>query len=150
MENHRGPIFYYLVAIAIGFFPWSVLFGPSLAAHEAAVGRQAIRGGRATCWSCSWLAVWVGFFSLAGTKLPSYVVPAYPALALLTGAFVDRWLREPALVSRVWTRLIWGTVALAGVGMLVALPIVAHLYLARRLGRWRWSALIPLAAAVVG
>ncbi|MEX0978013.1 MAG: glycosyltransferase family 39 protein, partial [Pirellulales bacterium] len=31
MDNHRGPIYYYLIAIAVGLFPWSVLAGPSLA-----------------------------------------------------------------------------------------------------------------------
>ena len=31
-----------------------------------------------------WLGVWVGGFSAAATKLPNYVLPAYPAAALLT------------------------------------------------------------------
>ena len=52
----------------------------------AASWRPTIRGA-GTLLVLSWIAVWVGFFSLAGTKLPSYVVPAYPALALVTGSF---------------------------------------------------------------
>lgn len=148
MDNHRGPIFYYLVAIAAGFFPWSVLLGPSLSHMRGRLGADdPWRPGYVLVGS--WFAVWVGFFSLAGTKLPSYVVPAYPALALFTGTFVDRWLRDPSTVSRTWNRLIWGTVALAGVGMLVAFPIVAHLYLQ---DDWMLGAvgLIPLAAAAIG
>ncbi len=148
MENHRGPIFYYLVAIAAGFFPWSVLFSPSF----AALRRHLMPGDP---WRASyllvgsWFAVWVGFFSLAGTKLPSYVLPAYPALALFTAGFVEDWLRDPRVVSRIWNRMIWGTVALAGLGMLVAFPIVAHLYLGND---WplTFVALIPLAAAPLG
>ena len=35
--------------------------------------------------------VYVGAFSLAGTKLPSYVTPTYPALALMVGHFVANW-----------------------------------------------------------
>ena len=148
MENHRGPIFYYLVAIAAGFFPWSVLFSPSF----AALWRHLTQGDP---WRASyllvgcWFAVWVGFFSLAGTKLPSYVLPAYPALALFTAGFVEDWLCDPRVVSRVWNRMIWGTVALAGIGMLVAFPIVAHLYLGND---WllTFVALIPLAAAPLG
>jgi 4-amino-4-deoxy-L-arabinose transferase-like glycosyltransferase len=148
MENHRGPIFYYLVAVAIGFFPWSVFFTPGFVAMRKALSaRNGWRPGYVMVGS--WLAVWIGFFSLAGTKLPSYVAPAYPAVALFMGAFVDRWLREPAALSRAASRLAWGTVALAGVGMLIALPIVAHLFLN---DDWMLGlvGLVPLAAAVAG
>jgi 4-amino-4-deoxy-L-arabinose transferase-like glycosyltransferase len=148
MENHRGPIIYYLIAIAIGFFPWSVFFAPGFVnMRKDLTAASPWRAGYVMVGS--WLAVWVGFFSIAGTKLPSYVAPAYPALALFMGAFVDRWLREPAVLTKAASRLAWGTVALAGVGMLVALPIVAHIFL-----NDDWSlalvGLIPLVAAVVG
>jgi len=45
--------------------------------------------------------------------------------------------------------MVWATVALAGVGLLIALPVVAHVYLG---GGWGLGAvgLIPLVAAVVG
>ncbi len=148
MENHRGPIFYYLIAVAVGFFPWSVFFAPGLVnMRKQLAQRSAWRAGHVLVGS--WLAVWIGFFSLAGTKLPSYVAPAYPALALFAGAFVDCWLREPAVLSRYWSRMVWATVALAGVGILVALPIVAHVFLG---GDWALglAGLIPLVAAVVG
>jgi len=148
MDNHRGPIVYYVAAICIGFFPWSVLFGPGLVAMRQQLATNAPwRAGYVLV--ASWIAVWVGFFSLAGTKLPSYVLPAYPALALFTGALIDLWLREPALVSRVWPRLIWSCVALAGVGLLIAFPIVAHLYLADDWGL-ALLGLVPLACAIGG
>jgi 4-amino-4-deoxy-L-arabinose transferase-like glycosyltransferase len=148
MEHHGGSMFYYVAAIALGFFPWSVLLGPTWLCLEDQMGRG--RPNRAACvLMCSWIAVWVGFFSLAGTKLPNYVMPAYPALAVLTGCFVDRWLTVPNSVSRVWTRLIWGTVALTGVGMMIGLPIAAQVFF--RTG-WQLGALglIPLAAAAIG
>ncbi len=148
MENHRGPIFYYVGALAVGFFPWSVLSVPMLvhlkrqlnAAHSWRPGYILLG---------SWVAVWVGFFSLSGTKLPSYVVPVYPALALATGCLVDHWMREPSAVSRVWMRWAWGTLALVGVGMAVALPIVGRLFLH---GDWvlGLAGLIPLAGATAG
>ncbi len=148
MENHRGPIVYYVGAIAVGFFPWSVLSIPCfLHAKNQVDERHPWRAGYLLV--ASWLTVWIGFFSLAGTKLPSYVVPAYPALALACGCFVESWLRNPLLVSRVWTRLAWGTVALAGLGLAVALPIVAHVFLD---DDWILGAvgMIPLVAAIVG
>lgn len=148
MENHRGPIFYYVLAMAAGFFPWSVLFGPlAVNFRRQAQGDHAWRPAYAL--ACSWLAVWVGFFSLAGTKLPSYVIPAYPALALLMGAFVDVWLRDANAMSRLWARLVWGTTALAGIAVAIALPVAAHLYLH---DDWMLGAvgLLPIVAAVAG
>ncbi len=148
MDNHRGPIFYYLGALAVGFFPWSVLSVPTLLHVKRQLDlERSWRPGYVLLGS--WVAVWVGFFSLAGTKLPSYVVPVYPALALATGCLVDHWLREPIAVSRVWMRWAWGTLALVGVGMAVALPIVGRVYLR---GDWvlGLAGLIPLAGAVAG
>ncbi len=148
MDNHSGPIFYYLVAIAMGFFPWSVLATPTLLTMKKQLtGPHPWHAGYVLV--CAWIAVWVGFFSLAGTKLPSYIIPAYPALALLTACFVASWIREPSTVPRLYIRLAWGCVALTGIGLCIALPIVAHLLLD---DQWYLGAvgLIPLAAAVVG
>lgn len=148
MDNHRGPIYYYLIAIAVGLFPWSVLAGPSIGHMRTCLAeKHPWRPGYIL--ACSWIVVWVGFFSLAGTKLPSYIVPAYPALALVTGCFVASWVAQPSLLPPVWRRLVWGCVALTGVGLIVALPILAHIYLGNE---WTLGGLglIPLAAAVAG
>jgi 4-amino-4-deoxy-L-arabinose transferase-like glycosyltransferase len=148
MDNHRGPIFYYLGALAVGFFPWSVVSLATLLHMQKQIHlARPWRPGYVLLGS--WFAVWVGFFSLAGTKLPSYVVPAYPALALATGCLVDDWLREPSRVSRVWMRWAWGILALVGVGMAVALPIVGRIYLH---GDWvlGLAGLVPLAGAAIG
>ena len=39
-----------------------------------------------------WFGVWFVFWSICKTKLLHYLLPAYPALALLTACFIDRWL----------------------------------------------------------
>ncbi|HEX5445133.1 MAG TPA: hypothetical protein VFW87_14940, partial [Pirellulales bacterium] len=148
MDNHSGPIFYYLIAIAVGFFPWSVLATPTLSHMKKLLGeKHPWRPGYLL--ACAWIAVWVGFFSLAGTKLPSYIVPAYPALALVTGCFVAGWIGEPAIVNRLWTWLIWGCVGLTGLGIAVAMPVVAHIFLG---DEWWLGAIgvVPLVAAATG
>ncbi|MGE5193154.1 MAG: hypothetical protein ACM3U2_11720, partial [Deltaproteobacteria bacterium] len=65
----------------------------------------------------------------ATTKFPHYVVPAYPALALFTACFLDRWTRNAEIYGRLARYSAWGTVAAAGVGILVVVPIVANIYL---------------------
>jgi 4-amino-4-deoxy-L-arabinose transferase-like glycosyltransferase len=148
MDDHSGPIFYYLIAMAIGFFPWSVWASPTLIQMRRHMAeRHAWRPGYVL--ACSWIAVWVGFFSLASTKLPSYIIPAYPAMALLTGCFVGNWIGEPQALRNLFPRLAWGVVALVGVGLLIGLPIAAHFLLE---GEWWLGGIgvIPLAAAIVG
>jgi len=123
MEGHRGPLIYYVPAVALGFFPWSV-FLPLGLLHLAGRARRDPAWAAYVFVAC-WAGVYLGFFSLSSTKLPSYVLPAYPALALIVAAFVEHWLREPAMVRRwmLWPAL--GTISVAGVGLVVGLPLAA-------------------------
>ena len=125
--GHRGPFFYHFVAVLIGFFPWAVFLLPTvLQAVRRIREHHAWRPGYILL-AC-WLAVFFGFWSACSTKLPHYVLPAYPALALLTGCFLHDWLAEPARVDRWWLRHAGGTLVFVGVGILVAIPIVAAIF----------------------
>jgi 4-amino-4-deoxy-L-arabinose transferase-like glycosyltransferase len=72
-----------------------------------------------------WIAVYVVLFSLARTKLPSYVTPCYPALALLTGDYIDRWSRQRAAVAGGWLTVAFACLGLVGVGIAAGVPLVA-------------------------
>jgi 4-amino-4-deoxy-L-arabinose transferase-like glycosyltransferase len=167
MEGHSGPPYYYLVTLLVGLTPWCVLLGPALwdALRVARSSRRvpceddSSRGTRleprATTFLIAWVAVWVGFFSIAQTKLPNYVLPAYPPLALLTASFLDRWRRgEVRAPDWVWAGSL-GCLALigavTGAGLLVAGGTVPVPALAGRtlpgLGNWAWVGLVPVAGA---
>jgi 4-amino-4-deoxy-L-arabinose transferase-like glycosyltransferase len=88
LEGHGGPIVYYLPAILIGLLPWSLWLPAALAGAWRRMRTATL--DRADLALLSWIAVYVGVFSLAGTKLPSYVLPCYPALAVLIGRHVAR------------------------------------------------------------
>jgi 4-amino-4-deoxy-L-arabinose transferase-like glycosyltransferase len=127
MDNHSGAIWYYYPAILVGFFPWSIFFVPMIVdLVKRASGSLACRKG-ARFLAC-WIIVDVGFFSLAGTKLPSYVLPAYPALALAAACFLQRWLTMPASVSRWWPRASFGSLTLVGVLMAGAAYALTHFH----------------------
>jgi 4-amino-4-deoxy-L-arabinose transferase-like glycosyltransferase len=149
MEHHGGPFYYYLVAICIGTFPWCVLLGPAIN-HLIQNIKSAAPARAAYVLLVCWAAVWIGCFSLVGTKLPSYVIPAYPALALMFAALVEGWLAQTTTVDcRRWLRAAWSVTGIVGVAILVAVPIVTRKYLA---GEWTPAlvGLIPLSGAVVG
>ncbi len=128
MEGHRGSaLWYYPAAILVGFFPWS-LFALPVALDLRWVVRDQ-RRRRAATFLLSWVAVVVGAFSMAKTKLPSYVTPCYPALALLVAHFLVRWSRRESPISARWMKLAYACSIVVGLGMLIALPLVAARFL---------------------
>ncbi len=127
-EGHSGPPIYYLVAICIGFFPWSVFFTPLLWDVRQQL-RSDTRYKAALIFCCCWVAVWMGAFSIAQTKLPSYITPLYPGLALLTGMFVARVLEKRTDFSTRWLDLAFGLTTLVGVVLCVALAWLAGKFL---------------------
>lgn len=127
MEGHSGTVFYYVVAVLIGFFPWSCFLPLAV---DRLVRRLASSEGAATRAADTFVACWAGayltFFSFAGTKLPSYVLPCYPALAIITGVLIDQWLQRPATLPKFWFRSAIATPLVVGAVLVVALPITAH------------------------
>lgn len=97
MENHNGGIWFYPLAILIGFFPWSVLWGPVAVQLylQRKSNTETVVGTMMLCW----IGVQVGLFSLAQTKLPSYVTPCYPALAILAAVCLRELCHQPQLSS---------------------------------------------------
>ena len=128
MEGHRGGPWYYPVAMLLGFFPWSIFAVPLVLETAIRLRRgDKNRDGYllATCWVC----VWVGVFSIAKTKLPSYVTPCYPALALLAGCFVQHLRQGTLSTHRYWLAVSFGCLAAAGVAIAVGIPLAAARFL---------------------
>lgn len=145
MEGHDGSAFlYYPTVLAIGFFPWSIVLAAALLHAAMIVGTAAGSSGESApprrdgmrLMIC-WLATWVIAFSAAGTKLPGYVWPAYPALAVIAGdllaswaageAICTRWCRLPSVAIDRVMRLAWSILFLAGTGIGIALALSSAL-----------------------
>jgi 4-amino-4-deoxy-L-arabinose transferase-like glycosyltransferase len=125
MEGHDGSILFYPAAILVGFFPWSVFAVPlAIDVVRKLRGDHPWRTGY--IFAACWVGVFVGIFSLAQTKLPSYVTPMYPGLALLAGCFIHHWTRGAADVGRIWPRLALASLALVGVVIAIAIPLLAR------------------------
>src|SRR5437660_1446518 len=136
-ESHGAPPGYYFVLFWVTFWP-----GATLAALATPAVWRA-RRGRAVKFLLAWLVPsWV-VFELVVTKLPHYVVPLYPAIAILTAAVIDaRALsRKPFLeLGTIW----WFVVPMvAGIAGVVALAVIG-----RQFGLLVW--ILMGAAAVLG
>lgn len=144
MEGHGGSIFYYPVALLVGSFPWSALLIPICLLLRKEWPAEQRRG---IIFCLCWVGVIVGLFSLAQTKLPSYITPCYPGLALVVGWFLARVTEPVAIQSRQWTIASGVVLIVTGIGMFVGLPIAATMFLPGE----QWLAalgLIPLAGGV--
>ena len=93
------PWWYFLPILAAGTLPWTLM----LLHAVARVWRQAT-AAPALRFLLIWSALVLAFFSVSGSKLPSYILPMWPALALVAGDFLARierrtLLRHLALVA---------------------------------------------------
>ncbi|MBO0750482.1 MAG: glycosyltransferase family 39 protein [Bradyrhizobiaceae bacterium] len=127
-ETHGLPPGFYLAAFWLTFLPGALLAG--LAAP--AVWRARAEPG------CKLLLAWIVpawiVFELVPTKLPHYVLPLYPALAILIAGAVD----SRSLSRNLW--LVRGTVWWFILMMMVALLLIAlQLVVGHQLGLWTWT-----------
>ncbi len=147
MENHSGGLWYYPATILIGFFPWSVFAFPvTLFVWRRLKSAASPEQRTSTCFLVCWAGVQVGLFSLASTKLPSYVTPCFPALAILVAAGLWSFALNQKVVAERWFRLAAVVLACTGIITIVAMFFVAQKYLNGDI----WISLIGLVPLVGG
>lgn len=120
MDNHSGPIYYYLIACLVGMYPWSAFLVPTCM-HWVRQLRDS-RSQRATIFISCWAGVYLVIFSVASTKLPNYVLPAYPALAIVVARYVAMWVTAPSVVHRGWLQTGWVLLSVVGLLLLIGFP----------------------------
>jgi len=118
--DHVHPFWYYAPVMLVGLFPFTLLL-PSFARFivSGEAGKRPPALGYllfSACWC-------VLFFSISGSKLPTYVLPAFPPLALALGVFVAQATWRGTRGFRYAVGL-WSMMSAIGHG--VVLPAVAH------------------------
>ena len=83
-EGHSGSIFYYLPVIIIGTLPHCGLLIPLIRKFRNLLKDDLLR------YCLIWTGVVLVLFSLAGTKLPHYILGAFPALFILYGYVYEK------------------------------------------------------------
>jgi 4-amino-4-deoxy-L-arabinose transferase-like glycosyltransferase len=104
-----------------------------------------------------WSLAVVVLFSIPRSKLAHYLAPAFPAMAILVGAWFDAWLRRER-ATPAWGSLAFGVIGAGGAVCAIAaaaaagMPPPVRQALAQKYGAWTpgWSAATILAALAVG
>jgi 4-amino-4-deoxy-L-arabinose transferase-like glycosyltransferase len=95
---HPEPFWYFLPWLLVGFLPWSWFLPLTLG--------RLLRRPRSLGPARLYLLIWCGFvflfFSAATSKLSTYILPLFPALALLIGELWARVLEGPDRRLRRW------------------------------------------------
>lgn len=150
MENHVGGVLYHPLTMLAGFFPWSCWLPLAMVLAGWRIWSRSLPSATraATMLIMAWLVIWVATFSAAATKLPNYVLPAYPAAALLVGSLAAEACRRTSWAHPRWVAT--GAVSLGlGGGILAAIVFAAIPYGLTDGEPVALLGLVPLAAAIL-
>jgi 4-amino-4-deoxy-L-arabinose transferase-like glycosyltransferase len=135
--EHTQPFWYYLVVVVLAMMPWTVVAVRALVdGIQTSVAEWRLRHSRSATPCASrpgdafpeflvlWAMIPIVFFSFSQSKLPGYILPSIPPVAILTGDFL---FRRRTLGLNQW--LLLGHAILSGVITMVVLLLpwfVAH------------------------
>lgn len=127
--QHRQPLWFFGPIVLLAMLPWTTLLWP--------VAQEGLRLWREKSWNRSpgfffacWAAFPVFFFSLSQSKLPGYILPAIPPLALLSSVALIRGFGKSRATA---------TILAVAVAVTCAAIAIFALYYARR---FDWSAVV--------
>jgi 4-amino-4-deoxy-L-arabinose transferase-like glycosyltransferase len=123
-EHRRtGAWWYFLPMLAIGLLPWTGVFLWGLRrswTEPVAAGSFAW-----TRFCLVWCAFVLVFFSISGSKLPSYILPIFPAAALVLGVELERM--SPRTLA-VFAALIASTTCALWLGAVLGWTVVTDAF----------------------
>ncbi len=88
--HHPQPFYFFFLVALLGCVPWTPYLPAAIRSLRGMVADRL----RLFLWI--WTLVPVVFFSFSGSKLPGYILPSFPAIALLIGLELDRLWTAPS------------------------------------------------------
>jgi 4-amino-4-deoxy-L-arabinose transferase-like glycosyltransferase len=92
-SRHSNPFYYYIPVLFGGFFPWSCFLPLALI---YAVRKKFRNFHESVSFPVIWFSVVFIFFSIANSKLATYILPLFPAASLLVALCWHELLSRPA------------------------------------------------------
>ena len=86
IHGRYEPAWFFIPILLAGGLPWTAFWIRPLA---------GLRESREKLFLFLWFAVIFSFFSFSSSKLIPYILPVFPALSILAGDKIDRYLKQP-------------------------------------------------------
>lgn len=118
-HNRAAPPWFFVPVILAGLFPWVGFLGGAV--REALAGGWARRRENADAWFLvTWVVFVFLFFSKSQSKLIPYILPVFPPLAVMIGAWLARrWAKSEVARLRLGLQVFSFACGLLGVAILV-------------------------------
>jgi 4-amino-4-deoxy-L-arabinose transferase-like glycosyltransferase len=133
--QHRQPFWFFGPILLIALLPWSVLL-IAAGAEGLRTWREKSFGDSPGFFFACWAIFPIVFFSFSQSKLPGYILPVVPPLALLCGVALERRI-EASRSERSWILVAAAATVLA---LYLAAPFLGQKFLPDLLASQNWHA----------
>ncbi|MCB2146025.1 MAG: phospholipid carrier-dependent glycosyltransferase [Deltaproteobacteria bacterium] len=115
--QHKESFWFFFMAAPGMFMPWTFLVPAGVAGLWEPLKNQGSKGRRLVRLSICWLVLPFLFFSVSHGKLLTYILPCFPAFAILMGIGLSHALKQDGIKLFQW--------GIAGNGVLFTLILLA-------------------------
>jgi 4-amino-4-deoxy-L-arabinose transferase-like glycosyltransferase len=156
--QHHQPFWFYLAVLVIGLMPWTVIAIRALVdSIDVSIAEWKVRHNpkrylghsRAGDAFPEFLVLWtlfpIVFFSFSGSKLPGYILPSIPPIAILAADYLNR-IRRCGLPR--W--LLWSHAAICAILVFVLALAPQHMKYETFVPSAQWLFGAGVAAAAIG
>ncbi len=104
LQGHHGFPGLYILSYLLGWFPWTGFLAAILV--FGAWRLKSLREQPVRLFMLCWIGMFIVFFSIARTQLPNYILPAFPAAAILMAhawLYATQELKQRFMLYAAWT-----------------------------------------------
>lgn len=128
IHSRAGPWYYFIPLMLLGILPWlgvmfQSLFNGVRSQASEAHNRTGVSHGqfKPALMLLVWSVFIFFFFSISGSKLPSYILPIFPSVALLIAVYLER----ASYKAVVWAAATLAIPCAIGLAFIPRIPLMA-------------------------
>jgi 4-amino-4-deoxy-L-arabinose transferase-like glycosyltransferase len=109
-HNRNGPIYFFIPLLLVGILPWV----PQLPMAFMSAIKRTKNSYLVNRLLICWVVIIFVFFSISSSKLPGYIIPIFPAIAILIAKYLDSIKYESFVTLWRFQTIFFAALGLAG------------------------------------